>query len=304
MSHSLLLQELTSGVWAMLPEAVAGFEQQVRATLARQGQDTQVQDEAALMQSADFRVVTTDDRRMSAGKDPITAESGMVVVVNISGPILKHDDYRTPGANTISRWLAEIEDTPEFLGAVLNIDSPGGSTYAMLALTQQLESMKKPVVSFIQHGMACSAAYGIAAATNLILSASDLDTFGSIGTYVRIQDRTKAEADQGIVTHTVMATRSKAKDRPIREVLKADPSDPEDKHYQLFLKSYLDPVNEHFISMVQRHRPGLKDENGVFEGEKYMAQDALKYGLIDGTGKTMQDAIESVRAMSKKPTTP
>ncbi len=297
-----LLHQLAFGIWAFRPEAAPAYMAQVREFMVA-GRHLQVPDTPAqeLMIRADLHFVAPDGTRMAAHQ-PATVEPqpGMVAVLDIHGPILKHDGCGTPGTNTMARWLAEFEATPEVDGVVLNIDSPGGSGYGMLALTSQLERMRKPVVAVVQHGMATSAAYGIAAACDRILSNSPVNEFGSIGTYVRITNWDKFNAQEGLEVHTIRASRSMAKNRDVEEALLADPNDPNDPHYNALRRNYIDPFNEHFIELVQRNRPLVKDEHEVLAGRVLMADEALRLGLIDDAAGSMEAAIATVRDLAKQ----
>lgn len=300
-----LLHQFAFAVWAMRPECATAYMPQVDAIMFGKHQEAprdRAKEEAELMQECNMQFATADGRFLRAGQQAIAAEGGLVAVLDIDGPVMKEDFCGAPGTATMARWLAAFEDTPEVLGVVLNIDSPGGSGNAMFLLTDQIERMGKPVVSIVQRGQACSAAYGIAAAGDLVLCSGDPDEFGSIGTYVQLRDWSKQDEQMGLVTHTVKATRSKQKNAEVDEALKADPKNAEDKHYEALRKNRIDPFNEAFIALVQRNRPGMEDADGVLEGKVFSASAALAHGLIDATGKTLADAIESVRQMSKHTT--
>ena len=297
-----LVHQLAFGIWAFRPEAAPAYMAQVREFMVA-GRHLQVPDTPPqeLMLRADLHFVAPDGTRMAAHQ-PATVEPqpGMVAVLNVHGPILKHDSCGTPGTSTISRWLADFEATHEVDGVVLNIDSPGGSGYGMLALTSQIERMQKPVVSIVQHGMATSAAYGIAAACDRVLSNSPVNEFGSIGTYVRITNWDKYHASEGLEVHTIRASRSMAKNRDVEEALMADPNDPNDPHYNALRRNYIDPFNEHFIELVQRNRPALRDDQEVLAGRVFLADHALRLGLIDATGETIDSAIATVRDLARR----
>jgi protease-4 len=294
-----LLHTFALSIWAIRPEAVAAYMPQVEEVLkGRLAAAPNTRTEKALMEEADLRFVTREGREMRPANEQVEPEPGLVMVLNLSGPVMKEDYCGAAGTTTLSRWLANAEATDEVDGVVLNLDSPGGNGYGMLTMTDQLERMSKPVVSIVQQGMACSAAYGIAAATDHVMAASEVDEFGSIGTYVRLTDWSGYDEQKGIKTHTILASRSTEKLKDYEEALKADPKDPADPHYKAIRENYIDPFNEHFIQLVQRNRPALKDEKGVLAGRVFMANEALRLGLIDSTGQTMGSAIAMVRELA------
>ncbi|HRD54621.1 MAG TPA: hypothetical protein PKY96_18435, partial [Flavobacteriales bacterium] len=104
----------------------------------------------------------------------------------------------------------------EIVGVVLNIDSPGGNGNAMNLMANQVERMRKPVVGLVSHGMACSAAYGIGSACDLMMTSGPMDEVGSIGTYVRLHDWSGADEKDGLKVHEIYATRSVEKNNLVR----------------------------------------------------------------------------------------
>ena len=184
--------------------------------------------------------------------------------------------------------------------AIRHIHFVGIGGYGMSALAIQKERMSKPVVTLVNHGMACSAGYGIAATSDLVFTTTESDEVGSIGTYMAIRDFSKMEEQRGIKTHTILATRSTKKLSAYQEALKADNTDPNDPHYKNLRETRVDPFNEAFITLVQRNRPQVKDADGVFEGQVFTAKRAKELGLIDRTGATLNDAIAAVRDLASK----
>lgn len=297
-----LLHQLAFGIWAMRPDAVSAYMPQVQEIMFGnhlQNADAAVPAPVVVTPSIEFH--TREGERIALDPTkPIQSEEGLVAVVNISGPIMRNDFCGDAGMMTMARWYADIENTPEIIGIVEDINTPGGNGHAMLALTTQKERMKKPVVSIVRHGMACSAGQGIAATSDLSFASTELDEFGSIGTYVKLMDWDAAMAKRhDIKVHTIKATRSTLKNADMERALSADPADPKD-NYDGLRRNYIDPFNEAFIQLIQRNRPGVKDENGVLEGQMFVARDAMKHGLIDSTGETLESAIAAVRQLATK----
>lgn len=298
-----LLHQLAFGIWAIRPEAVEAYMPQVKEVLmGRQANSATIhkQTEEELMMEAGLCFYTADGRRMNAGVDEVSAEPGLVAVMNITGAMMKSDYCGAPGALRMSQWLSDFEATEEIAGVVLNIDSPGGSGYAMNIMAAQIESMSKPVVGLVSHGMACSAAYGTGAACDLLLTNSGMDEVGSIGTYVRLANWQGMWEKEGVQFHEIYATRSTEKNAWVREAFKADPKNEDDPHYKAIRTQYIDPFNEAFIAHVQKNRPGVKDANGALSGRVFMSADALTNGLIDSTGHNLDSAIAAVRELVTK----
>ncbi len=297
-----LIHQLALGLWAIRPEAVSAYMQRVDDIFA--GTALALEDAS---KSADERIVpgiyfvTPDGEELELNiSRPVPAVNGMVAVVDISGPIMKDDFCGDLGMVSLAKWYEHFEATPQITGVVELMDSPGGHSNAMMVLAQQKMRMKKPVVTMVNAGMACSAAYGIAATSDLILSSGPMDEFGSIGTYMQIRDFRAGEQARGVKTHTIIATRSGQKLSAYHEALKADPNNIDDPHYKQLRETRVDPFNETFIALIQQARPGVKDEAGVFEGQVFPAARAMELGLIDGTNKTMNDALVAVRTLAKQ----
>lgn len=295
-----LLHTFAFGIWAMRPEAVGAYMPQVQEIMMGRGPQTTTQTEKELMLEAGLCFYCTDGRRLDAGVDEIVPEMGMVAVMHVNGPIMKNDFCGAPGTATLSRWMAQFEATKEIEGVLLLGDSPGGSGTAMHQLCTQMGRMTKPTATLVDHGQACSAMYGIACASDLVFTSSEQDEIGSIGTYVRLVDWKGAYEKAGVKFHEIYATRSGEKNGWVREAFKADPTNADDDHYKAIREQYIDPFNESFINLVQKNRPGVKDENGVLSGRVFSASDALKHGLIDSTGQTLEGAIAAVRALATK----
>lgn len=303
-----LLHQLAFGIWCFRPDVVGAYMPQVSEVIFGnhilsdlKSSDAPRPTPVVAVPRLEFQTLEGERLALDPSK-PVDQQDGLVAVISISGPIMRDDFCGDAGMLTMAKWYADIENTPGIVGIVEDMNSPGGNGQAMLALTTQKERMRKPIISLVRHGMACSAAQGITAASDLTFASTELDEFGSIGTYVKIADWDAAYAKRNdIKVHTIKATRSVQKNADVESALKADPADPKD-NYDALRKNYIDPFNEAFIALVQRNRPGVKDENGVLEGRVFMAKEALKYGLIDSTGETLESAIAAVRDIANKKT--
>lgn len=296
-----LLHQLAFGVWALQPEAADAYAPQVQQLMENGWRtDAPHPDEAKLMREARYQFVTAGGRSINPVQEQVEPEPGLVMMFSIDGVIMQDDNCGAPGARTMANWLRQAEATPEVSGVVLLINSPGGSGIAMMQLVHQLEMMTKPVVSLVDGGIAASAAYGIAAATDHIMVGTDADEVGSIGTYATLRDYSGSLEKAGVKVHTITATRSQQKLSAYQTALKADPKDPNDPHYATLRAQKLDPFNEVFIALVQRNRPQVKDEDGVFEGRMFFPPDALRLGLIDSMHGSVDDAVQKVRELTNQ----
>lgn len=196
-------------------------------------------------------------------------------VLNIDGPVTKHDQYCGPvGMATKAQWLKMADAHPHIVGHVLKIDSGGGEGYATRMFNGIVSSLKKHVFSFVE-GFAASAAYWIASNTDLVVASNDMDRVGSIGTYVTIADyRRYYKEEMKIDLQDVYAEKSKNKNRDYLDAI-----DGNTEKIQKVVNQY----NDFFLKEVRKTRKGKLDINSDWDtGEMYFAQEAVDNGLIDG----------------------
>ena len=251
-----------------------------------------------MFRAAHEPVLMNGDGEEVSGNDLPESER-FVMVLPIRGAILRDDVECGPyGMETRAKWLRRADSDPRIVGVVLDADSPGGEGDGMRIMAAQLKRMKKPVVTYVNNGLACSAMMGIAAATKEIILSGESDMLGSIGTYMTIPDMKRFYKEEfNLVLHDVYASASTKKNRPFLEALKADPNNPDDPHYKLLREQIINPFNEHFIAHVKESRPQVKDQDGVFNGEVFFGNDAIRVGLADGYG-TLDTAIDRVRQLA------
>lgn len=304
MSH--ILTALFTGVWAIDPERAMAFMPEVKRVLegkafpltASELQSYRAEHLPMLMRADGALINCGDDG--TVGPDGAPQNEKFVMVMPVRGAILRNDMSCGPyGMETRAKWLRAAESDTRVIGVVLDMDSPGGQGSGMDVFVKQLQRMSKPVVTFVNSGVSASAGYGIASATREIILSGKTDVVGSIGALMTLSDwRTHFQKHLDLPVHEVYATQSTQKNRPFLEALKADPNDPNDKHYDLLREQVLDPFTAEFISQVKTSRPGVKDKKGVFAGAIFFGDEAIELGLADGYG-TLDTAVERVRTLSK-----
>lgn len=295
-----LINSLFFGVWAMDHERSISFLPEVKKLLEGTSialSPEQIEAYRAAHQPILFNA--SGGSVESDGGDDRPENAQLVMVLPMRGPILRDDAYCGPiGTETRAKWLRQADADPRIVGVVLDANSPGGEGSGMRVMNQQLARMKKPVVTYVNNGLACSAMMGIASRTREIILSGKEDILGSIGTYLTIADLKKYYKDEmNLIMHDVYATASTQKNRPFLEALKADPSNPKDAHYDLLRSKILDPFNEAFIAEVKEGRPQVKDQEGVFNGDVFFGDDAIRLGLADSYG-TLDNAIQRVRDLA------
>jgi len=293
--RTALLHRLAFGIWAIEPNRAQAYYGLVSALLS--GSAPPATERKPLMAG----VVRADDQDgamvFEVGPEA-PRQAGDVLVIGITDVILKGGDECTYGMADVSDMLegADRDDTVQ--GVVLSIDSPGGEGNGMMLLADTLGRMKKPVVAHINHGMAASAAYGIAASCNEVYASSPQDMFGSTGTYVTLIDMAGYMRAKGAPVHEVYATLSTDKNGAVREAFKADGKDPDSEHYARLRAEYIDPFNTAFLGMLKKKRPQMEATADKWQGGGlFYADDAITYGMVDGYA-TQAEAVQRVRALA------
>lgn len=216
-----------------------------------------------------------------------------VGVINLDGPITKGGGASSYGTKDLSAMMLKMSKDDRIKGFVLNVDSGGGSSAAVQLMVDTINQVKqtKPVYAVISKGgMAASAAYGIASASNKIFSEDEMNIVGSVGTMISFEGRpANSTAPDGTKYITLYATKSTEKNKAFEEALNND-------NYKLLINDLLDPINENFINMVESNRPQLKGTD-FDNGHTVFSKEAIGT-FIDGIA-SFEQVVEMVMNESK-----
>jgi protease-4 len=213
-----------------------------------------------------------------------------VAVMNLEGVIFNDSDDCTKGLDEYSLELNKMGSDPNVLGVVLSVNSPGGEAVGPesfgLQIAEFKKKYKKPIAGYIR-GKAASAAYGIISNTDTIFVSSDSAMGGSIGTMATLFDDSKRLEMLGLREIVAYAEKSFNKNSPWAEAVKGNT--------QPLIDEILNPLNERFISAIERARgnklntSSVAENNGltvpeIFTGKVYFGQDLITMGLADKMG--------------------
>ncbi|MER9091519.1 S49 family peptidase [Mesorhizobium sp. M0700] len=182
-----------SAPWAMLPEHV-----ETLLTIAAREHDPQALEA--------YRANRADRGERLGIRDN-------VAILNIAGPMFKRANLFVSFSGATSyeilrRDLQTAMDDKAVDAIILSIDSPGGEASGCDELAAAIYAARgrKPITAYVS-GMACSAAYWLAAAADRIV-VSDAAILGSIGVVLGITDRSKADERAGITRIEFVSSQS------------------------------------------------------------------------------------------------
>lgn len=184
-------------------------------------------------------------------------------------------------ATTYATIIDDCEDLVEegAKGILLHINSPGGTVSGNVECAQFIRSLPVPTASHCV-GLACSAAYKLAASTSFILAAPSAEV-GNIGTILTWPDCTEFWRQMGI---EFKALTNQGAD--LKSTFHLEPNATQ----LAFLQEGIDECGAEFIAWVKQGRPGIQDE--VFRAGWYSGTRAEALGLIDGMGTPDEAAME------------
>lgn len=189
---------------------------------------------------------------------------------------------------TFMREVQEAENNPGILGHLIVVASGGGESYSIQKAVDILADCEKPVIVLTESVMASAALY-LCLPADKIYCSTNFDIVGSIGTMVAYWDMAPYLKQLGMKFVEAYATESTHKNKKYDDLEKGEKNE--------FIKTVLDPLQAAFRSSVEKYRPDTlqaPEESHVFNGETWFAQEAIKFGLIDGFNKNFSECATEV----------
>jgi capsid assembly protease len=170
--------------------------------------------------------------------------------------------------------LDRLVKAPDISCIVLDIDSPGGTSYGVEEFAGAVQAAKaaKPVYA-IANSIAGSAAYWIASqATQLVVTPSG--EVGSIGAYIMHTDCSEALAEDGVKVTIVKAGKYKAEGNPYEALTDAGRDQ---------MQATVDALYTRFVKAVAAGRGTSPDEvrSKMGQGRMVPAEKAVAAGMAD-----------------------
>jgi signal peptide peptidase SppA len=204
----------------------------------------------------------------------------VVPVVRLSGPIgMNMPLVSSMSLASLSKQLDKAFGYKKAAAIALVVNSPGGAPTQSHLIYQRIrqlaEKNKKKVIVFVED-VAASGGYMIACAGDEII-ADNFSIVGSIGVVSASFGFEKMLKKIGIERRVYTAGDNK------RQLDAFLPAKPEDIRR---LKELQLDIHADFIALVKRSRGKRLNgsDKSLFNGEYWLAERAMKYGLIDGIG--------------------
>lgn len=222
-------------------------------------------------------------------EEDVVKQKGNIAIIPIHGTLVNRSSFMNALSGMISyedlaNNLLEMAADDSIKGIILDMDSGGGEAtgnFEIASLITEITEIK-PVVAVV-NGLAASAAYMIASATEHVISSESSFT-GSIGTRMVHADYSKQLADEGVkVTHLYSGSHK----------VDLNPHEPISDSARAEAQSTLDDMRQLFASRVSEYRGMPLQDVLDTEARVYMGSKALDVGLIDEIGG-LQAAINYI----------
>lgn len=241
----------------------------------------------------DFLTALAADMRETLAATNKQQERGRatgVGVIQIRGTISQHaqDDLSSMlfgGTSTeaVGQAIDAFLSDGDVGKIVLDIDSPGGSTYGLSELAAKIRASRsqKPIVA-VANSLAASAAYWIGSSASEFYAAPG-SLVGSIGVYALHMDYSGAAEKEGIVPTYISAGEFK---------VEGNQFEPLGDDARAHIQAIVDDSYAAFVTDVSRGRGASEAtvRNGYGKGRVLTAKQAKSAGMIDGI-QTLEQAI-------------
>ncbi len=204
-----------------------------------------------------------------------------VAIVPVHGDIVTTPYYDESGTlidgASLDAFVAALrmaERDPGILGAIVSIDSYGGSPYAGEEMANELLRSPLPTAAVVRDA-AASAGYWAASGADRIF-ASEVSDVGSIGATMSYLEYAKQNEDSGLSFVEIASG-------PFKD--SGNPDKPLSEEEQALFQRDIDRLAETFIGAIARNRHLPEDQvRALADGSTLPGAVALQAGLIDEIG--------------------
>ena len=265
---SRIIHKLNSSPWAIRPEKLEAIQEIIDRKLKGE--------------TIEFEAAT---RRGNDEPTYMTIDKNGLATIQIHGTVgrrLNMFEQASGGVSTeiLLKDFKKATSDKSVKGILLHIDSPGGIVDGVKELADAIYYARdqKPIFAYAE-GEIASAAYWMGSASHKVFSEKTA-LIGSIGVVATHYDFSVADEKQGVKRTYIYNGKYK------RIANDAEPLNEEGRAY---LQEIVDDFYAIFVEDVERNRENLSQETILdMESKIYIADKALKQGLIDGIGDYSQ----------------
>lgn len=218
--------------------------------------------------------------------------SGSVAVIPLQGVITKRGGWFSDGLDRVMRSIETAMSSKAIGGIVLDVDSPGGSSYGLMEFADKLYELRsdpKPLLA-VANPMAASAAYwaGTSADQSIVSPSGDV---GSVGVWSLHLDYSKAMDDIGVNPTFVFAGKYK---------VEGNPFEPLSDEARAEIQRSVDETYDQFLSALARNRGVTKSkvQSDFGEGRVLSAKRAKDAGMVDRVA-SLDDVVNAMAGDSE-----
>jgi protease-4 len=215
-----------------------------------------------------------------------------IAVISVNGMITS-ETIQSP-----KRELRHAAEDSAVKAVLLAVDSPGGTIAGSDELYHAIEEFrsrterKKPIVVSMQ-GMGTSGAYYISMPADKIFASRTCIT-GSIGVIASMFEAEDLMKKIGVTSEVIKSGKMKDSGSPFRKMTTEDRAE---------WQKLINGMFEQFLGVILKNRKSLISEEKLrqlADGRVYLAEEALKYKLIDAIG-FQEDAVAELKKMAQLP---
>lgn len=295
MHFNRFIHEALSSPWFLAPDQAVHYHAQLVQLLGSDKAVAETSDGIREKSQPTLAILGTSGAYKVLGNssDFSGAQQGSIAVIPVDGPMMKNDNCGNAGTGTLAQWVNDAAANPNIIGIILSFDSPGGSVAGTETFSAAISAAKniKPVLSFANDGMICSAAYWAASHSTEIMAGSKTSVIGSIGVYTSLVDYKAMYEKFGIKVEDIYSSLSANKNSDYRAWLEGNNQPTVDR---------LDKIASQFHNAVKSQRGSkiTSKSSDPYAGGTYLAQDAVDNGLIDSIG-SFNDAMIRITQLAQ-----
>ena len=195
------------------------------------------------------------------------SEPETVAILELKGEIGKSLSFQTA-----KEMIDQAFGIKNLQAVLLEISSPGGSSFETEQIAEYLKAMMTrtniPIVSFVMD-QALSGGYWLACSGLEIYATGRLSMVGSIGVIMEYHNYDNLVEELGVEKRTITSGEMK-------DLMNSEEGEGR-------LKAVAQEIHQIFIDSVQASRGDkLNRTEDIFNGDLWLAEEALRLGLVDG----------------------